>query len=218
MAEAPAVRRAPAVMGGVLAVSIALVVVLAGPLLLFSPWFVSWEQARNQVPARLNATQQQVDAVTGSMLCDLALACGDFDEGLGKGPLLTPDERGHMRDVSRLVRLLLAILALAAFAAAACLLAMRREGRRVGLVLVRTGLAMGLLALVTGLFFAVAFDQAFLVFHELFFPQGNFLFGPDSNLLRLFPEGLWFESALTAGGLIVLTAATISAVGWRLAR
>jgi integral membrane protein (TIGR01906 family) len=152
------------------------------------------------------------------MLCDLVLACGDFDEGLGKGPLLTTDERGHMRDVSRLVRVLLAILALAAFAAAACLLALRREGRRIGLVLVRTGMSMGLLALVIGLLFALAFDQAFLAFHEVFFPRGNFLFGPGSNLLRLFPEGFWFESALTAGGLIILTAATVSAVGWRLAR
>jgi uncharacterized membrane protein len=79
-------------------------------------------------------------------------------------------------------------------------------------------MSMGLLALVIGLLFALAFDQAFLAFHEVFFPQGNFLFGPGSNLLRLFPEGFWFESALTAGGLIILTAATVSAVGWRLAR
>src|SRR5438093_7270678 len=217
MAEAVAARRqVPAVVSGVLAASMVLVVVLAGPLLLFNPWFVSWEQARNDVPVRLAATQQQVDAVTGSILCDLVLGCDDFTEGLGQGPLLTPDERGHMRDVSRLVRGLLALLALAAVAAATSLLAMRREGRRVGLVLVLIGLIVGSLALASGVVFAVAFDQAFLVFHEVFFPQGNFLFRPDSNLLRLFPEGFWFESALTAGGLIVLTAAAVSAVGWRL--
>jgi integral membrane protein (TIGR01906 family) len=211
-------RRAPALTGGVLALSSALVILLAGPLLLFNPWFVSWEQARNDVPARLGASQQQIDAVTGGMLCDLVLGCGDFDEGLGSGPLLTPDERAHMRDVSRLVRLLLAVLAIAAVTAAISVVALRREPRRTGSVLFSTGFVMGSIALVVGLLFTVAFEQAFLLFHEVFFPQGNFLFGPDSNLLRLFPEGFWFESALSAGGLIVVSAAAISVVGWRLRR
>jgi integral membrane protein (TIGR01906 family) len=220
MAEGSAVpgRHAPALINGLLALSMALVILLAGPLILFNPWFVSWEQARNDVPARLGTNQQQVDTVTGAMLCDLVLTCGDFDEGLGSGPLLTPDERAHMRDVSRLVRLLLAVLALAAVAAAISVVALRREPRRMGWVLIGTAFVMGSIALVVGLVFAVAFEQAFLLFHEVFFPQGNFLFGPDSNLLRLFPEGFWFEAALTAGGLIVVSAAVISAVGWRLLR
>ena len=81
-----------------------------------------------------------------------------------------------------------------------------------------TSVAVGIAAIAAGGFFALDFDQAFLAFHELFFPQGNFLFGPDSNLLRLFPEGFWFESALVAGLLIVLSCVAVTLVGWRLAR
>jgi uncharacterized membrane protein len=77
---------------------------------------------------------------------------------------------------------------------------------------------VGVLAIVLGVLFAVAFDQMFLAFHELFFPQGNFMFGPDSNLLRLFPEGFWFDASLTAGTAIVLTAVAVTVAGWRLSR
>ena len=77
---------------------------------------------------------------------------------------------------------------------------------------------MALAAIVVGGFFAVAFDHAFLLFHEIFFPQGNFLFAADSNLLRLFPEGFWFESALAAGLLIVVSALAVTIAGWRLLR
>ena len=81
-----------------------------------------------------------------------------------------------------------------------------------------TSAAVGIAAIVVGGIVAFAFDQAFLAFHELFFPQGNFLFGPDSNLLRLFPEGFWFESSIAAGLLILLSCLVVSLVGWRIAR
>ena len=64
----------------------------------------------------------------------------------------------------------------------------------------------------------VSTDQAFLLFHRIFFPEGNFLFGADSNLLRLFPDGFWFESSLAAGFLIVLSALAATLAGWRLLR
>jgi uncharacterized membrane protein len=50
---------------------------------------------------------------------------------------------------------------------------------------------------VIGVAAAVAFDPLFLLFHEVFFPQGNFLFAPDSNLIRLYPE--WYWQGITAG-------------------
>jgi uncharacterized membrane protein len=50
---------------------------------------------------------------------------------------------------------------------------------------------------VIGIAAAVAFDPLFLLFHEMFFPQGNFLFGADSNLIRLYPE--WYWQGITAG-------------------
>jgi integral membrane protein (TIGR01906 family) len=198
----------------------ALLVLLTGPLVLFNPWFVSVEQARNEVPARLQTTQAQVDRVTGAMLCDLVLHCGgDFGEGVDGGPaLLTDAERSHMRDVSRLVRLLIAIWLGAVAVSIACLVLLRRQRLVLGRSLMAAGGVVGSLAVVLAAYFAVDFDGAFLAFHELFFPQGNFLFGPDSNLLRLFPEGFWFDVSITAGITIILAGVAVILVGWRLWR
>ena len=194
-------------------------IALVGPLALFNPWFVSLEQARNGVPGHLATTQVEVDRVTGAMLCDLVFGCDDFSERIDPAtPLLTDAERSHMRDVAHLVRALWIALVIAIGLVIASLVALRREPRRAGIVMLWTSGAVGIAAIAAGGFFALDFDQAFLAFHELFFPQGNFLFGPDSNLLRLFPEGFWFESALVAGLLIVLSCAAITLAGWRLAR
>jgi integral membrane protein (TIGR01906 family) len=213
-------RAAPPV-GFVFGVAVALLIGLIGPLLLFNPWYVSYLQARNDVPTLLGTPQAEVDRITGGILCDLLFECGgDFGERLpgSSQPLLTDAERSHLRDVSRLVRnLWIAVLV----SLAAALLAgwrLRRERRRVGRLLLRAAGGVGVLAIVLGVLFAVAFDQMFLAFHELFFPQGNFMFGPDSNLLRLFPEGFWFDASLTAGTAIVLTAVAVTVAGWRLSR
>ena len=57
--------------------------------------------------------------------------------------------------------------------------------------------AAGIVAVI-GAAAALAFDPLFLLFHEVFFPQGNFLFDPaTSNLLRLYPE--WYWQGITAG-------------------
>lgn len=202
-----------------LGVGLALLLVLTGPLLLFNPWFVSFEQARNDVAARLATTQTEVDRVTGGMLGDLFFGAGDFGERLEPAgqPLLTDAERSHMRDVGRLVRTLWLALFAGLVLFIGGLVALRQR-RRIGLTLVWTSGAVAAVAVVLGAVFAFAFDRAFLAFHELFFPQGNFLFGPDSNLLRLFPEGFWFESTLVAGLSIVLACLVAALAGWRLAR
>jgi integral membrane protein (TIGR01906 family) len=179
---------------------------------------VSFEQARNGVPARLATSQAEVDRVTGGILCDLLLGCDDFGERIDPAtPLLTDAERSHMRDVSHLVRVLWLVLLAAVAMVIGALLALRGRGR-IGVVMTWTAAGVGVAAVMVGGVFAIAFDQAFLAFHELFFPQGNFLFGPDSNLLRLFPEGFWFESSIAAGLLIVLSCLAVSLLGWRLAR
>ena len=211
-------RRAPGLVGVLLAISTSLLIALLGPLLLFNPWFVSFEQSRNDVPARLHTSQQQVDRVTAQVLSDIRTA-GDFAVSLdGSSPLLDAKERSHMRDVGGLVRLLGTLSGVAALVLLLSVLTLRRERRRVGrLLLVAAGIVGGV-ALLLGVVMVVAFEPAFLAFHELFFPQGNFLFGPDSNLLRLFPEPFWFEASLAAGLSILLAALVTSLIGWRMLR
>jgi integral membrane protein (TIGR01906 family) len=210
--------RAPALVGFLLALSLALIIALAEPLLLFNPWYVSFEQARTAVPARLQPSQAEVDRVTGSVLTDIWTG-GDFAVTLdGQAPLLDASERSHMRDVGSLVRVLGTLLAVAALVLLFSLPTLRHERRRVGRLLLTAAGTVGTLAVVLAIVFAVAFEQAFLAFHELFFPQGNFLFGPDSNLLRLFPEPFWSEAALVAGLAIIVSAVIVTLIGWLLWR
>ena len=209
--------RAPRLVGFVYTVAAATIITLTGPLLLFNPWFVSFEQLRNEAAPALGVDQAAVDRVTGTILFDLATR-GDFDVSLdGRQPLLDAMERSHMRDVSGLVRILVAVLA-AAILLFAISRAWLRERRRRGRLLMLAAAAIGGVAVVLAIIFAVAFEPAFLAFHALFFAQGTYLFGPDSNLIKLFPEGFWFESSLVAGASIVLAALLIGLLGWRIMR
>jgi integral membrane protein (TIGR01906 family) len=125
-------------------------------------------------------------------------------------------EYTHMADVRNVFRgaEVAAVLALAV--AAFRLRRARRDGDalrlvRDGGVVAASGVA------VVGIVAVFAFDQLFLLFHELFFPQGNFLFDPStSNLLRLYPE--WYWQGVTAGVAVsFIAAALLAAVGAHLA-
>jgi len=139
--------------------------------------------------------------------------------GFPPGPacsLFTADEYAHMADVRNVFRgaEVAAVLALAV--AAFRLRRARRDGDalrlvRDGGVVAASGVA------VVGIVAVFAFDQLFLLFHELFFPQGNFLFdSATSNLLRLYPE--WYWQGVTAGVAVsFIAAALLAAVGTHLA-
>lgn len=195
-----------------------MVITLAGPLLLFNPLFTSVLQARHEVAAAFDTSQPEVDRVSGEILGDLFVG-GSFDAAFaGDPPLLNDRERSHMGDVSRLVQLLLGITVVALLVAVVTGLLLRREPRREGRIMLNAAGAIGAVALVLALVFAVAFDAAFLAFHQVFFPPGTYLFEPGSKLITLFPGGFWFDASLAAGGAIVLTALAVSVIGLRLRR
>ena len=51
----------------------------------------------------------------------------------------------------------------------------------------------------------VAFDQAFEVFHELFFAGGTYTFDPATDrLVQLFPIQFWEETTLALGIVLVI--------------
>lgn len=167
---------------------------------------MSAEQARHGVAASLGTDQAGVDRVTAAMLGDL-LVNGDFGESLnGRGPVLDTGERSHMRDVGGLVRVLGILEAVALLALIVTSRRLRGERARRGRLLLRAAGGVGAVAIVLGAFFALSFDTAFAAFHALFFKAGTWQFGPDSNLIRLFPEAFWFEVSLLAGASIVLGA------------
>jgi integral membrane protein (TIGR01906 family) len=207
-------ERAPWVIGLLFGLSLSLIILLLGPLLLFNPLFTSALQVRHDVAAELGTTQPEVERVTGSYLADIYLD-GDFDASLdGEGPLLDESERSHMTDVSRLVRLLAGILVAALVVAGISAAWLRHEPRRQGRIMLLAAGSIGAAAVILAIVFAVAFEPAFLAFHELFFPPGTYLFATGSELIVLFPEPFWFDAALLAGAAIVLVAVLVSLIGW----
>ena len=214
-------ERAPWVIGLLFGLSLSAIILLLGPLLLFNPLFTSALQVRHGVAAELAATQAEVERVTSSDLADIYLD-GDFAASLdGDAPLLDESERSHMTDVSRLVRLLAGILVVALVVAGVTATWLRHEPRRQGRIMLLASGGIGAVAVVLAIVFAVAFEPAFLAFHELFFPPGTYLFATGSELIVLFPEPFWFDAALLAGAAIVLLAVVVSLIGlwrWRSAR
>ena len=211
-------QRAPWAAGLLFGVSLAIVVILAGPLLLFNPWFTSALQARHGVAEALSTTAPEVDRVTGEILGDLYLD-GPFDAALsGDEPILNERERSHMHDVAVLVRILVGVLIMALVLGGVALAWLRREPARIGRIMLVVGGVIGGVAILLAGVFAVAFEPAFLAFHELFFPPGTYLFEPGSKLITLFPEGFWFDAALAAGATVVIAALLVTVIGLRLWR
>jgi hypothetical protein len=199
----------------VFGVSVAALILMTGPLLLFLPPVVSLEQARNNVPELLGTDQATVDRATRSMLGDL-LVDGDFTVSIdSQAPVLHESERSHMRDVGGVVRGLILADVVALVLAVAAGWRLRTEPARRGRAALAAAAAIGFAAVVLGAFFALAFDTAFAAFHAIFFAAGTWQFGPDSNLLRFFPQPLWFELALIAGATIVVSAAVAVLVARR---
>ena len=213
--------RAPWPVGLLFAISVAVVVTLLGPLLLFNPWFVGALQERHAVAEAFDTTPAAVDRVTAELLRDI-YADGPFTAAFkGREPLLDDAERSHMSDVARLVRLLAGIAVVALVLGVLAGVWLRFEARRQGRIMMLAAGAIGAVAVGLALFFAVAFDAAFTLFHELLFPPGTWQFAPGSNLITLFPEPFWFDAALIAGATIVAGALAVTAIGfarWRSAR
>jgi uncharacterized membrane protein len=110
--------------------------------------------------------------------------------------VFTADEYAHMADVRSVFRGAEIAGLLALFVAGVRVARARRTGRAPRLIRAGTLVATGIVSVI-GLAAALAFEPLFLLFHQVFFPQGNFLFAPDSNLIRLYPE--WYWQGITAG-------------------
>jgi integral membrane protein (TIGR01906 family) len=130
-------------------------------------------------------------------------------------PVFSQDEYAHMADVRAVFHGAEVAGVLTFFVALFRVARARSQGYALRLVRAGSLVAAAIVALV-GLGAVAAFDPLFLLFHEIFFPQGNFLFPPDSNLIRLYPE--WYWQGITAGvGASFIAAALLAAAGAHIA-
>ena len=82
----------------------------------------------------------------------------------------------------------------------------------------RGGIGLVVAMVVLGVFAFVAFDTAFLLFHEIFFPGGNFSFDPTTErLVQLYPFAFWQYTSAALGVLLIAGGSLTWFVGRRLA-
>jgi integral membrane protein (TIGR01906 family) len=132
------------------------------------------------------------------------------------GRFYTADEVSHMEDVRRVFDGAKILVPAGMFVMAIRMYVARARGLASLLQLMRDGAVVAALAVAgIGLVAALAFDAAFLLFHQLFFPQGNFLFDPaTSNLIRLYPDWYWQGITFRIGlSFVALCAAVALAAG-----
>ncbi len=192
---------------------LATVIVIIGSTvaLFFNPLWISFEQGRSGVTAITGYASDQVGAVTGSILADLFFGPPGFAAVVNGQPVLDVAERAHMVDV-RSVLLPASAIFVISVGVLATLVAANRQRAFVWRAIARGSSAIvlvGIVATVAVLFF---FDAAFLAFHLVFFPQGNFLFDPRTERLpQLFPDQFWTETS-TGIAIVGLTIAVLVTV------
>ena len=139
-------------------------------------------------------------------------------------PLYTEREIIHMRDVKGLVRgVSWAPVVTGGLVLAYALGGLAVQGRRFLPVLANRALVAGLgsiaTLLVLGLALAVAFPLLFRLFHEISFANDFWLLDPNRhNLIRMFPQGFWFEATMFIAAATVLEALALAGAGWAAVR
>lgn len=192
------------------------VVVMTGVRLLLLPWFLTFEYNTPGFPADPYGFTYQ-DRLHWSRLSMQYLANDagpEFwsDQRLPTGdPVYTARELGHFMDakvtlsaalnVWKVALLLLALIGLWAWRG--------RWENQYRLGLSRGGwLTVGLIGMII-LLVIVSFDQLFVTFHEIFFPQGNWMFNFSDTFIRLFPERFWRDIFIYIGVFSALAGAAL---------
>jgi integral membrane protein (TIGR01906 family) len=203
---------------------------MAGLVLLALPWSGAGPYADMARASGVNGTTFKNGDVETSVSLDAMteihrqwatyVTGGVADAPRFEPPLFTEDEHAHMADVRGVFDGAKVLIPAGFFVMAIRLQRARSRSAAAMFRLVRDGaIAAGVAVAVVGIVAVVAFDAAFLLFHQVFFPQGNFLFDPaTSNLLRLYPDWYWQGITLRMGLSFIGLAAAVAvaaAVGLR---
>ena len=137
------------------------------------------------------------DATRSFVLCDQCFFDSSFPAGFGG--FYMPDEIGHLDDVRRVFGMVRTGGVVGAIVAVVAAFGVSRRRVRRTLFVTAAGVVL------FGLVASFAFEPLFLAFHQIFFPQGNFLFDPATdNLVLVYPEAYWLGVTLRLGVMVVL--------------
>jgi integral membrane protein (TIGR01906 family) len=154
---------------------------------------------------RLGLTLTETVAASDRTVADLVLG-GDFAFPAPDGTsFYDADERSHLGDARLLLGLALIAGGVAIIGVAGALLAWPDRRPATWTVIRRAGLSTSVTVVLLGFVSLVAFDSLFTLFHQIFFPGGNWAFDPETQrLVQLYPVRFWQIAAAALGTLVCL--------------
>ena len=176
--------------------------------LFFNPAWVAFEQGRTAAALWTGYPPATLRAVTDAVLREVYLGPGTFAQAVDGVAVFNARERSHMADVHGIV-VAFFVLVLVAIAVVVAGGFLARGAGWYWRAVARGAAILAVGAVVVGIAFALAFDQAFALFHDLLFPSGTWTFDPATDrLVQLFPYDFWTETsvAIAVVGLVLTTA------------
>lgn len=199
------------VLNGLTSVATAIAILGVALLALLTPWVLHPLLDASTSAAWLQLSPQLVHDLSDRTVSELVFGPGTFAfAGPDGSAFYAASEISHLRDARTL------LILFEALTVASLGLVLWSSARRRAWSAIRRGasaLAIGVVVIgVVGFF---AFEPVFELFHEIFFPGGNWAFDPlTSHMVQLYPFDFW---QLTAGtlGLIAIAGAGFT---WIVAR
>jgi len=213
---APPLARRIASVG--VAVSTALAIVAAVLLVLTTPLYMHPALDQSQSAAYLGTVPATARQLSDLTIHELYAGPGTFAFSWTPGGVVQPFyDAAEIQHLQAVHVVLFGFLALAAIGVLLLMvgLATVRGAAWFWRAMARGAISVASALLVIGVFAAVAFEQAFTLFHEIFFPGGDWSFDPATeHLVQLYPTAFW---ELTAG-VLVGASVLIGLVVWWFAR
>jgi integral membrane protein (TIGR01906 family) len=183
----------------------ALVIVALALLPLLTPWAMHATLDAADAPLWLGLDRLATHGLSDWTVNELVFGPGTWQRLDANGvPFFDASEIGHLQDVRQL--LWLTFLA-GALALVSILVLLERSADRdqVMAAIGLGGLVVAVTVIVVGIVGTLAFEPLFELFHEVFFPQGQWAFDPrDQRLVQLYPMVFWQIMAAALGLLMVL--------------
>ncbi len=204
------------VASAVTAISTALLILGLAVVLMLTPVYIHAALDDAGSAALLGVTPEQAHDLSDRTVRELVFGPAAFVFPMEQGGPSFYDaaEAGHLRDARAVLYGFLAAVVAALVVLAAGVV---RSGRVAPFWRAVSRGALGLAAAfaIVGALFLVAFDAAFTLFHEVFFPGGNWSFDPRTeHMVQLYPIPFWERTTTVLGALAIVLGLAV----WWLAR
>lgn len=159
----------------------------------FNESFYSREFKKYNIYGKFPA--EDIDKLNSGLLLYLKDKNDDFNK-----ELFNQQEIGHLKDVKSVIQkinILYCIMLIILIILIALLFSLNRKGflKNISVVLFFSGILALFAAVLLLILAKLNFDGVFTIFHNIFFPEGGWLFSASDNIIRLYPAEFFYDMA-----------------------